>query len=61
MNRLYVKYNDIHSYNTRGNNLFRIPRGTVNFTNISVRVWNVIDTHINVYVLYHAYKHLSTS
>ena len=57
MNRLYVKNNVIHSYYTRGNNLLRIPRGTVNFTNISARVWNVLDTQINVYVPYHAFKH----
>ena len=57
MNRLYVKNNVIHSYYTRGNNLLRIPRGTVNFTNISARVWNVLDAQINVYVPYHAFKH----
>ena len=57
MNRLYVKNNVIHSYYTRENNPLRIPRGTVNFTNISARVWNVLDTNINVYVPYHAFKH----
>ena len=50
LNRLCVKNNDIHSYNTRRNNLSRIPRGIVNFTNISARVWSVLDTTINVYV-----------
>ena len=57
MNRLYVKNNVIHSYYTRGNNLLRIQRGTVHFTNISARVWNVLDTHINEYVPYHAFNH----
>ena len=38
MNRLYVKNKDIHSHNTRSNNLLRIHRGTVNLTNLSVRV-----------------------
>ena len=47
----------IYSYYTRGNNLPRIPRGTVNFTNISARVWNVLDTNMNVYVPHHASKH----
>ena len=56
MNTLYVKNNVIHSYYTSGNNLLRILRGTVNFTNISVLVWNVLDKNINVYVPYHAFK-----
>ena len=49
MNRLYVKNNVIHSYYTRENNLLRIPRCTANFTNISARVWNVLDTNIHFY------------
>ena len=53
MNRLYVKNYVIHSYYTRGNNLLRIPRGTVNFINIPARVWN---TNIDVYVPYHVFK-----
>ena len=57
MNILYVQKYVIHSYYTRGNNLLRIPRGTVNFKNISARAWNVLDTHINLYVPYHASKH----
>ena len=57
INRWYVKNNVIHSYHTRGNNLLRIPRGTVNFTIISARVWNVLDTNINMQVPYHAFKH----
>ena len=52
------KNNVIQSYQyTRGNNLLRIPRGTVIFTNISARVWNVLDKNINVYVPYHAFNH----
>ena len=53
---LYVKNNDIHSHNTRSNNLLRIPRGTVNFTNLSARIWNVITRTINVDVPYHVFK-----
>ena len=60
MNRLYVKNNDIHSHNTRNNNLLRIhkktDRGTANFTNLSVRVWNVITRTINMYVPHHVFK-----
>ena len=54
INRLYIKKNRIHSYHTRLHNLHRIPRDTVNFTNISARVCNVLDTNINVYVPYYA-------
>ena len=52
MNRLYVKNKDIHSHNTRSNNLLRLHRGTVNLTNLSARVWNVKTRNINVYVPY---------
>ena len=47
-----MKNKDIHSHNTRSNNLLRIHRGTVTFTNLSVRVSNVITRTINVYVIY---------
>ena len=56
MNRLYVKNKDIHSHNTRNNHLLRIHRDTINFTNLSARVWNVLTRNINVYVLYHVFK-----
>ena len=56
MNRLYVKHKDIHSHNTRNNYLLRIHRGTVNFTNLSARVWNVLTRNPNVYVPYHIFK-----
>ena len=49
MNILNVKNKDIHSHNTRSNNLLRIHRGTVNFTNLSARVWNVLTRNINMY------------
>ena len=56
MNILYVKNKDIHSHNTRSNILLRIHRGTVNFTNLSARVWNLLTIHLNVYVPYHVFK-----
>ena len=56
MNRVYVKNKDIHSHNTTNNNQLRIHRGTVNFTNLSARVWNVLTRNINVYVPYHVFK-----
>ena len=56
MNRLYVKNKDIHSHKTRNNNLLRKHRGTVNFINLSARVWNVLIRNLNVYVPYHIFK-----
>ena len=45
-------------WHTHGrNNLLKIPRGTVYFTNISARVWNVLESNVNVHVPYHAFKH----
>ena len=56
MNILSVKNKDIHSHNTRSSNLLRIHRGTVNFSNLSARVWNVLTRNINVCVPYHVFK-----
>ena len=56
MNILYVKNKDINSHNTRSNNLLRIHTGTVNFTNLSARVLNVLTRTINVYVPYYVFK-----
>ena len=53
MNRLYMKNKDIHSHNTRNNNLLRIHRDTANFTNLSARV---LTRNLNVYVAYHIFK-----
>ena len=50
MNELYIKNRDIHSYNTRSSNLLRVPRGTMNFANISARLWNVLVLNIDVNV-----------
>ena len=46
---------DIHSHNTRNNNLLRIHRDTVNFANFSACVWNVLTRNLNVYVPYHVF------
>ena len=56
INNLYKKNKDVHTYYTRGSNLLRIPRGTLNFTNVSARVWNVIMLKINVHVPFHMFK-----
>ena len=46
ISNLYIKNNEIHSHFTRNSNLLRIPKGTLNFTTISARVWNEIVTKI---------------
>ena len=50
INNLYKKNKDVHSHYTRGNNLLRIPRGTLNFTNVSARVWNILMLKIDIHV-----------
>ena len=40
----------------KSNNLLRIHRGTVNFTNINARVRNVLARNMNMYVPYHVFK-----
>ena len=56
INNLYKKNKDVHSYYTRGSNLLRIPRGTLNFTNVSARIWNVLMLKINIRVPFHIFK-----
>ena len=46
ISNLYIKNNEIHSHFTRNINLLRIPKGTLNFTTISARIWNEIVTKI---------------
>ena len=42
INNLYKKNKDVHSHYTRANTLLRIPKGTLTFTNVSARVWNIL-------------------
>ena len=46
ISKTYIKNNKIHSYFTRNSNPHRIPKGSLNFTTISARVWNKIVTKI---------------
>ena len=57
LNRLYSKNRDTHSYNTRSSNLLRIPKGTLNFTNISARLWNIIMLNININCSFSIYRY----
>ena len=50
MSDLYITNKDIHSYDTRYKNLFRIPKGTINYTSLSARLWNIINMKIDVHV-----------
>ena len=55
MNELYKTNSDIHSYSTRQKNLFHINKGNINiytksFVNTSARVWNVMQSKIDVHV-----------
>ena len=53
LNTLYKKNNEIHSYNTRSKDMFRIALGAQTFSNISTRIWNslIIKIDINVPLL----------
>ena len=47
MSDLYITNKDIHSYDTRYKNLFRIP---INYTSLSARLWNILNMKIDVHV-----------
>ena len=57
MSYSYLKNNQVHSYNTRSSDLLRIPRGTLNFTNISARLWNKLVLNIDVNVSIYTFKY----
>ena len=53
MNKLYVTNNQIHNHFTRQHHLFHTSKGHTNvyaksFSNISPRIWNALQTKINV-------------
>ena len=50
MSDSYITNKDIHSYDTRYKNLFRIPKGTINYTSLSARLWNILNIKIDVHV-----------
>ena len=50
MSDLYITNKDIHSYDTRYKNLFRIPKGTINYTSLSAHLWNILNMKIDVHV-----------
>ena len=47
---MYRQNNDIHSQRTRSRDLLRVPQGTINFVNVSARLWNVLVVKIDVHI-----------
>ena len=50
MYQFYKKNNEMHSYNTRSKDMFRIALGTQTFSNISARIWNALIIKIDINV-----------
>ena len=48
LNTMYRKNCEIHSYNTRSKNIFRISSGTQTFSNISARIWNSLMVNLDI-------------
>ena len=48
LNTMYRKNCEIHSYNTRSKNMFRISSGTQTFSNISARIWNSLVVNLDI-------------
>ena len=52
ISQLYAKNDSIHNHNTRCGNLLRVPHGSKSFTNVSARIWNVLNNIIDLLLLY---------
>ena len=50
LNAMYRKNCEIHSYNTRNKDMFRISSGTQTFSNISARIWNSLMVNLDINV-----------
>ena len=50
LNTMYIKNSEIHSYNTRSKDMFRISSGTKTFSNISAKIWNSLVVNIDINV-----------
>ena len=48
----------IHNHNTRCSNLLRVPHGSKSFTNVSARIWNVLNNIIDFDVPISKFKSL---
>ena len=47
ISQLYAKNDSIHNHNTRCSNLLRVPHDSKSFTNVSARIWNVLNNIID--------------
>ena len=47
----------LETINTRGSNLIRVPKGSMNFVNISTLLWHVLLSNIDVNVSITTFKH----
>ena len=64
MNDLYTVNSDIHEHNTRQKHLLHTNKGSTNqfnrsFSNISARIWNVLQKTMDVNVSASKFKHIS--
>ena len=50
LNAMYRKNSEIHSYNTRNKDMFRISSGTQTFSSISARIWNSLMVNLDINV-----------
>ena len=47
LNSSYKKNNEIHQYDTRTKNMFRISVGIQSFSSVSAKIWNALMLHID--------------
>ena len=47
LNSLYKRNNEIHQYDTRTKNMFRISVGIQSFSSVSAKIWNALILHID--------------
>ena len=47
LNFLYKRNNEIHQYDTRTKNMFRISVGIQSFSSVSAKIWNALILHID--------------
>ena len=56
--QMFSKNRDIHSHDTRNQNLLRVATGPKNFTFLRVRIWNAIVSKININVSLSQFKNI---
>ena len=56
LNTMYRKNCEIHSYNTRSKDMFRISSATQTFSNISARIWNSLMGNVDIDVFLIKFK-----